>query len=84
VPEEHCKNSDRDYTKDIQRARRKGVLTMLTSNEILAAASFSVGTAPSKTSAHRQATFPLSASDTECPLEIASSRASESESNIGM
>jgi hypothetical protein len=46
----------------ISKGRRKpGVLKLLTSNGILAAASFLVGTALSKTVAHRQATFPLCA-----------------------
>jgi hypothetical protein len=38
-----------------------GVIGMLTSNGILAAASFLVGIAPSKTLPHRQATLPLCA-----------------------
>ena len=42
-------------------ARRGCVIGMLTSNGIPAAASFLVGTAPSKILAHRQATLPLCA-----------------------
>jgi hypothetical protein len=57
----HSKLGKHRPTRIYPIAQSGCVIGMLTSNGILAAASFLVGTAPSKILAHRQATLPLCA-----------------------